>query len=270
MAKQRLDVLLVERGFFESREKAQAAIMAGGVLVNGKVHTKPGTKFLPSETEVEVVSDPLPYVSRGGLKLEKAIKVFGIDPTGKHCLDVGASTGGFTDCLLQHGAEKVVAVDVGYGQLAWSLRQDPRVIVMEKTNIRHLRLEDLPFVPDVITVDTSFISVTKFLHLLYEFLQPEGELVSLIKPQFEAGPHQVGKGGIVRDPGVQKEVLASVLDHAEVLGFSLKGLTFSPVKGTKGNVEFLAYFTKSDKPEALDAPKTELIERVVKEAQQEL
>lgn len=244
MGKERLDKIVVARGLAESREKAQALIMAGEVCVDGQVHLKPGTSFAPADIEVTVKSDPLPYVSRGGLKLEKALAVFAVDVTGKDCLDVGASTGGFTDCLLQHGACRVIAVDVGYGQLAWSLRSDPRVVVLEKTNIRYLQLEGLPFRPQLITVDTSFISVTKFLEVLVDFLPETGEIICLVKPQFEAGPAQVGKGGIVRDPQVLKSVLQEHLLFGTNLGLGCSGLTFSPIKGTKGNIEFLAYWQK--------------------------
>lgn len=242
MAKERLDKLLVQQGLCETREKAQAIIMAGGVMVEGKVHDKPGTKY-PEGVLLEIVANPIPFVSRGGLKLAKAIESFNILVNEKDCMDVGASTGGFTDCLLQNGARRVVAIDVGYGQLAWSLRCDPRVTVMEKTNIRYLAIEDLPFTPELITIDTSFISLTKFLQILAGFLPPGGELVALIKPQFEAGPSQVGKGGIVRDLQVHKEVIERVLTYAHQVGLHWKGLTYSPIKGTKGNTEYLAYFT---------------------------
>ncbi|NLY56271.1 MAG: TlyA family RNA methyltransferase [Firmicutes bacterium] len=256
MGKERLDKIIVDLKLAPTREKAQALIISGAVSVNGKIHLKAGTKFDPSEISVELINQPLPYVSRGGLKLEKALAVFQIDVTGKKCLDIGASTGGFTDCLLQHGAAAVIALDVGYGQLAWSLRQDPRVIVMEKTNVRYITLADLAFQPDLITVDTSFISVTKFLPVLESLLPEEGELICLIKPQFEAGPAQVGKGGIVRDPRVWQAVLTEILQFAAGLNLGCLGLTISPIKGTKGNIEFLAYFRKGVpaliKPDAME------------------
>ena len=244
MGKERLDKIVAARGLAESREKAQALIMAGEVYVNGQVHLKPGTRFAPIDIEVTVKSNSLPYVSRGGLKLEKALTVFAVEVNGKDCLDVGASTGGFTDCLLQHGACRVVAVDVGYGQLAWSLRSDPRVIVLEKRNIRYLQLADIRFRPQLITVDTSFISVTKFLEVLVDFLPETGEIICLVKPQFEAGPAQVGKGGIVRDSQVLRSVLQEHLLFGTNLGLGCGGLTFSPIKGAKGNIEFLVYWQK--------------------------
>ncbi len=268
MDKERLDKIIVELNLAPTREKAQALIISGAIAVNGKIHLKAGTRFNPSEISVELVNQPLPYVSRGGLKLAKALEHFQINLTGKKCLDIGASTGGFTDCLLKHGAAAVIALDVGYGQLAWSLRQDPRVIVMEKTNVRYITLADLAFQPDLITVDTSFISVTKFLPILESLLPEEGELICLIKPQFEAGPAQVGKGGIVRDPQVWQAVLSEILDSAEGLNLGCVGLTFSPIKGTKGNIEFLAYFRKG--VSALIKPNAPEIAELIQQAAEQL
>lgn len=243
MGKVRLDTLLVERGLADSREKAKRCIMAGMTYVNGRRQDKPGTKVDPN-ARVEVRGDPVPFVSRGGLKLARALDVFPVSVRGKTVIDVGASTGGFTDCLLQNGAAKVVAIDVGYGQLDWKLRQDPRVVVMERTNIRYVTPGDLDELADMATVDVAFISLTKFLHSLVDLLVPEGEIIALIKPQFEAGPHQVGKKGVVRDPAVQVEVIRGVLTVAQSVGLGARALTFSPILGPKGNLEFLVYWQK--------------------------
>ncbi|MCK9222875.1 MAG: TlyA family RNA methyltransferase [Limnochordia bacterium] len=239
--KKRLDVLLVERGLFETRHKAQAAIMAGSVFVDGICMDKSGS-FVLGDAILEIKAE-FPYVGRGGLKLEKALEYWQIDVTGTTCLDVGASTGGFTDCLLQRGAAKVIALDVGYGQLAWSLRQDPRVVTMERTNIRYVEPETLGQPVDFVVIDVSFISVTKFLDKIKSFLKLGGEVVSLVKPQFEAGPHQVGKGGLVKDPKVHKQVLHSVAESALHHSFNIKGFTFSPIRGAKGNIEYFIYLT---------------------------
>ena len=241
--KKRLDVLLYEQGKAESREKAKALIMAGLVYVDGKRCDKAGTSF-PEEVLVEVRGNALPYVSRGGLKLEKALKVFPIQLEGKVCLDVGASTGGFTDCMLQNGAARVYSIDVGRGQLAWKLRNDPRVICMEKTNIRYVKPEDLPELSDFASADVSFISLLKVLPAVKELLKDNAYIVCLIKPQFEAGRTQVGKHGVVKDPAVHEEVITRVLEAASGLNLKPEMLDFSPVKGPEGNIEYLALLKK--------------------------
>ncbi len=240
MAKRRLDTLLVERGLAESRERGQSLILAGKVKVDGQVAHKPG-KRVPAGVEI-TLEEALPYVSRGGLKLEEALNRFQLDVSGLICADVGASTGGFTDCLLQHGAAKVYAIDVGYGQLAWGLRQDPRVVVLERTNIRFL--ESLPEPIDLATIDVSFISLELVLPPALNFLKPEGQIIALVKPQFEAGREQVGKGGVVRDPEVHRQVLHKVAKVAQDLGLRIVGLIPSPLKGPAGNVEFLVHLGK--------------------------
>ena len=241
--KTRLDVWLTEHAHAESRAKAQALIMAGLVYVDGQKADKPG--FAVSEDQrVEVRGTACPYVSRGGLKLEKALRDFGVDPSGYVCSDSGASTGGFTDCLLQQGARKVFAIDVGYGQLAWKLRSDPRVVCMERTNIRNVSPEDLGEALDLSVVDVSFISLKLVLPVIHKLLKPDGQVLCLIKPQFEAGKEKVGKKGVVRDPEVHREVLEAFLQTAKELGFTVKNLTFSPVKGPEGNIEFLGHLTK--------------------------
>lgn len=239
MAGKRLDVLLVERGLAPSRERAQARVLAGEVLVGGRPVLKPGTR-VPEDEEITVTGSDLPYVSRGGLKLEKAIKSFGLDLRGKIVLDVGASTGGFTDCALQHGAARVYAVDVGYGQLAWKLRQDPRVVVLERTNIRYLEKNLLSPLPELACIDVSFISLSKVIPKVVELLTGKKEIVALVKPQFEVGKGKVGKGGIVRSPELHQEVLKRVLIEVEE-HLTCAGLDFSPIKGTKGNIEYLLY-----------------------------
>ena len=246
--KKRLDVLLVERGFAETRTKAQAIIMSGSVYVAGQKADKPGMSF--DETcELEVRGAACPYVSRGGLKLEKALRDFGVNPTGYVCSDSGASTGGFTDCLLQQGASKVFAIDVGYGQLDWKIRSDPRVVVMERTNVRYVTPEQLGEPLDLSVVDVSFISLRIVLPVIKTFLKENaGQVLCLIKPQFEAGKEKVGKKGVVRDPGVHKEVLDDFVALTKEIGFKILGLTFSPVKGPEGNIEFLAHLTLSDMP----------------------
>lgn len=246
--KQRLDALLVEKGLQESREKAKATIMSGLVFVDGQRVDKPGTNVSAS-AQIEVRGASCPYVSRGGLKLEKALRDFGVDPTGLVCSDSGASTGGFTDCLLQKGAKKVFAIDVGYGQLAWSIRNDPRVVVMERTNIRYVTPEQLGEPLDLSVVDVSFISLSIVLPAIAALLAPTGQVVCLIKPQFEAGREKVGKKGVVRDPAVHEEVLRSFLDTAHALGFSVADLTFSPVKGPEGNIEFLGHLVRDGRPD---------------------
>jgi 23S rRNA (cytidine1920-2'-O)/16S rRNA (cytidine1409-2'-O)-methyltransferase len=261
--KVRIDVLLVQEGYFESREQAQRAIMAGLVFANGEKVEKAGTK-VSANANLEVKGQVHPYVSRGGLKLEEAVRRFSLDLKGRVVLDIGASTGGFTDCALQHGARLVYAVDVGYGQLAWKLRQDPRVVVMERTNFRHLD----PIVlkgeqPDMATIDVSFISLAHILPNLTRFLPPGGEVMALVKPQFEAGREQVGKKGIIRDPAVHREVLITYVGLAYSLGYEVCGLAPSPIQGGEGNIEFLSHLVLK---EANPADWTERIRAVVEEA----
>ncbi len=241
--KKRLDVLLVEQGYAETRTKAQALIMSGLVYAEGQKADKPGMSF-EDTVPLEVRGSACPYVSRGGLKLEKALRDFGVDPTGYVCSDSGASTGGFTDCLLQHGAKKVFAIDVGYGQLAWSIRSDPRVVTMERTNIRYVTPEDLGEPLDLSVIDVSFISLKIVLPAIKALLKPSGQVLCLIKPQFEAGKEKVGKKGVVRDPAVHKEVLDAFVQLTRELEFTILGLTFSPVKGPEGNIEFLGHLTR--------------------------
>ena len=241
--KTRLDVLLVEQGLQESRQKAQATIMSGLVFVDGQRVDKPGTA-VPNTAAIEIRGNVLPYVSRGGLKLEKAMATFPIDLHGAVCGDIGASTGGFTDCMLQNGAEKVYAVDVGYGQLAWKLRSDPRVVCLERTNARYLTREQVPDELDFASVDVSFISLKLILPPLNGLLKDGGHAACLVKPQFEAGREKVGKKGVVRDPDVHLEVLEHFLDHAKESGFTVLGLTYSPIRGPEGNIEYLGYLEK--------------------------
>jgi len=248
-----LDVRLAEEGHYPSREKARAAIMAGLVFVSGEKAEKPGLMINP-ETVIEIRGNPIPYVSRGGLKLERAICVFGLDLTGRVVLDVGASTGGFTDCALKHGARMVYAVDVGYGQLAWQLRTDPRVVVLERTNIRFLTKEAFLEVPDFTTIDVSFISLNKVLPRVGELITPEAEGVALVKPQFEAGRDKVGKRGVVREPAIHIDVLKNIIDLITGLGWSVEGLEFSPVTGPEGNIEYLVYFAKKGINTIYDIP----------------
>jgi len=248
--RERLDLLLVKRGYFASREKAQAAILAGLVEVDGSNSVKAGEK-VAADCRITVHGDPIPYVSRGGLKLAHALREFGIAVTGRTAIDVGASTGGFTDCLLQHGATKVYAVDVGYGQLAWSLRQDPRVVNLERTNIRYLAPADLPEQPSLAVIDVAFISLTKVLPVVKNLLGPGGEIVALIKPQFEAGRENVGKKGVVRDPAVHIAVLEKIGYFAITTGFGLAGLTYSPVRGPEGNLEFLVHLRSAEPGETV-------------------
>lgn len=245
--KKRLDVLLVEQGYADSRTKAQAIIMSGVVYVDDQKADKPGMSF-EDDVKLEVRGATCPYVSRGGLKLEKALRDFGVDPTGYVCSDSGASTGGFTDCLLQQGAKKVFAIDVGYGQLDWKIRSDPRVVVMERTNVRYVTPEQLGEPLDLSVIDVSFISLKIVLPVIKTFLKQTGQVLCLIKPQFEAGKEKVGKKGVVRDPDTHKEVLDHFVALAEALDFKILGLTFSPVKGPEGNIEFLGHLTLDDKP----------------------
>ncbi len=244
MNKERIDVLLVEKGFFESREKAKASIMAGVVYANEQKIDKAGEE-VSIDAKLEVRENICPYVSRGGLKLEKAVKFFGVNLKDKVCMDIGASTGGFTDCMLQNGAKKVFSVDVGYGQFAWKLRQDERVVCMERTNIRYVTDEQIGEKLDFASIDVSFISLTKVLPVAFNLLKDDGEVVALIKPQFEAGREQVGKKGVVRDSKVHKEVIEKIIAFSESIGFCVKNLSFSPIKGPEGNIEFLLYLGKS-------------------------
>jgi 23S rRNA (cytidine1920-2'-O)/16S rRNA (cytidine1409-2'-O)-methyltransferase len=268
--KERLDVLLLELGYYESREKAKAAIMAGLVLVGTERIDKAGTK-VPRDAAITVKGSLHPYVSRGGLKLEKAIKHFGLNLQGKIMVDIGASTGGFTDCALQNGASRVYAVDVGYNQLDWSLRQDKRVQVLERTNFRHMTLEQLDGPrPELATIDVSFISLKLILPVLAGLLELGGQTIALIKPQFEAGREHVGKSGVIRDSAIHASVLREVLTNANELGFELRGLTYSPITGGEGNIEFLAYWQLSEQgkplPEFVAVDLSKLIKETVEEA----
>ena len=248
--KKRLDVLLTERGLQESRQRAQAVIMSGEVFVNGQRVDKPGTA-VANEAELEVRGHTLRYVSRGGLKLEKAMQTFPITLEGKTCADIGASTGGFTDCMLQNGARRVYAVDVGYGQLDWKLRSDERVVCLERTNARYLSTEQIPEPLDFASIDVSFISLKLIFPALYPLLREGGEIACLIKPQFEAGREKVGKKGVVRDPAVHLEVLQQFLRHAKENDFTVLGITYSPIRGPEGNIEYLGFLRKSDEPDAI-------------------
>ena len=258
--KERLDVLLVKRNLAESREKAKAIIMSGNVFVEGQREDKAGTTF-PDTVQIEVKGHVLPYVSRGGLKLEKAVANFHVDLQGKVCTDVGSSTGGFTDCMLQNGAARVYAIDVGYGQLAWKLRTDPRVVNLERTNVRYLTAEQVPEQVGFFSVDVSFISLSLVLPAAFPFLRENGEAVCLVKPQFEAGRGKVGKKGVVRDPAVHREVLEKAVGYALSSGFSPLGLTYSPVKGPEGNIEYLLYLRREAQPRTGELPDlSELVE----------
>lgn len=243
--KERLDVLLVKQGFAESREKAKAIIMSGNVYVNDQKEDKAGAMFDEAKVSIDVRGNTLKYVSRGGLKLEKAVDKFGVELGGKICMDIGASTGGFTDCMLQNGAAKVYSVDVGHGQLAWKLRNDERVICMEKTNFRYMQPADIDDVLDFASVDVSFISLDKILGPAYQLLKPEAQMVCLIKPQFEAGREKVGKKGVVRAPEIHIEVIERVLAFTLAKGFQLLNLDFSPIRGPEGNIEYLMHIYKS-------------------------
>ncbi|MCM2356828.1 MAG: TlyA family RNA methyltransferase [Geobacteraceae bacterium] len=246
MEKVRLDKLILDRGLASSRERARSLIMAGQVVVDDHLADKAG-QLVPLAAEIRLKGEPLPFVSRGGLKLQQALDEFAIDVTGLAVLDVGASTGGFTDCLLQRGARRVFAVDVGYGQLAWKLRNDDRVLSLEKTNIRHLTPERLPEIPDMAVIDASFISLAKVLPSTIALIREDGLIIALIKPQFEVGRGEVGKGGVVRDPRKHREVTDSVRALAESLGLEVAGVTESPILGPKGNREFLICMRKTDK-----------------------
>ena len=240
MKKVRLDQLVFDLGYTESRERAKTTIMSGLVFVNGQRADKPGTPVAP-DAKIEVRGEAIPFVSRGGFKLDKALQVFPIDPSGKSCIDCGASTGGFTDVLLQHGAAKVYAVDVGYGQLAWKLRNDPRVVNLERTNLRYVTAEQIPELLELAVMDVSFISIKLVLPAVKALLTPGADLVCLIKPQFEAGREEVGKKGVVRDSGVHCQVIRSILDFAPQIGLSVMGLDYSPIKGPEGNIEYICH-----------------------------
>ncbi|MDE7321161.1 MAG: TlyA family RNA methyltransferase [Lachnospiraceae bacterium] len=246
--KERLDVLLVKQGLAESREKAKAVIMAGCVYVNDQKEDKAGSMFDESKVRLEVRGNTLRYVSRGGLKLEKAVSQFRLELSGKICMDIGASTGGFTDCMLQNGAVKVYSVDVGHGQLAWKLRNDERVICMEKTNFRYMLPEDITDRIDFASVDVSFISLDKILGPAYCLLKPNAQMVCLIKPQFEAGKDKVGKKGVVRDPAVHREVIENVFAVSLKKGFRILNLVFSPIRGPEGNIEYLMHLLRTELP----------------------
>lgn len=242
--KERLDVILTSLGLAESREKAKAVIMSGNVYVDGQREDKAGAMFDPEKQVIEVKGNTLKYVSRGGLKLEKAVAVWALSLEGKVCMDIGASTGGFTDCMLQNGAAKVYAVDVGHGQLAWKLRNDDRVVCMEQTNFRYLREEEIPERLDFASVDVSFISLTKILIPARNLLKAGGQMVCLIKPQFEAGRDKVGKKGVVRESSTHREVIAKVVDYADMIGFDVLHLEYSPIRGPEGNIEYLLHLEK--------------------------
>ena len=277
--KVRLDVLLVSRGLAESREKAKAVIMEGKVFVKGQREDKAGAMF-DEAAPIEIHGQKLKYVSRGGLKLEKAVEHFDLKLEGKVCMDVGSSTGGFTDCMLQNGAAKVYAVDVGTNQMDWKLRSDPRVVCMEKTNIRYLLPEQLDEKPEFASIDVAFISLTKVLRPVRELLTPDGQVAALIKPQFEAGREKVGKKGVVREKSTHLEVIRQVLTFAWTAGFDILALEFSPIKGPEGNIEYLAWLQKTDRPEKEEVPSWEEVraqlpegvdpEQVVEEAHREL
>lgn len=264
--KERLDVLLVQRNLAPSREKAKTMILEGNVFVNNNREDKAGSMF-PDDCQIEIHGSTLKYVSRGGLKLEKAMAEFDICLDDKICMDIGASTGGFTDCMLQNGAKKVYSVDVGYGQFAWKLRTDPRVVCMEKTNIRYVTANDIDDILDFASVDVSFISLTKVLPAAIALLQEQGQMVCLIKPQFEAGREKVGKKGVVRDSAVHKEVIEKVIDFALEIGFSVLHLAFSPIKGPEGNIEYLLHIRK-DSAKTIDPSVS--VDAVVAAAHEEL
>ena len=291
--KERLDVLLVNGGFAPSREKAKVIIMSGKVFVNGQREDKAGSTFDPEKITIEVKGSTLKYVSRGGLKLEKALQIFPLTVEGKICMDIGASTGGFTDCMLQNGARKVYSVDVGHGQLDWKLRNDERVVCMEKTNFRYMQPQDIEDVLDFASVDVSFISLTKILLPARRLLSDTGEMVCLIKPQFEAGRDKVGKKGVVRDKKVHEEVIRKILVFAGISGFSVLDLSFSPIKGPEGNIEYLIYIRKDiakndavteltekeaemqlkeclEEKDALDSSQEELLHSLVEQAHKKL
>lgn len=252
--KARLDVLLTEQNFFDSRARAKTMIMLGKILVNGQKIEKAGT-LVPIDSEIKILGEEMPFVSRGGFKLQKALEVFQIDLHGKIAADIGASTGGFTDCMLQHGAEKIYAIDVGYGQLAWKLRQDFRVINLERTNIRNVTREQIPDNLNFASIDVAFISLEKVLPTVINLLAADGEIVALIKPQFEAGRENVGKKGVVRDKKIHVAVVEKILTFAQEVGLKICGLDFSPVKGPEGNIEYLAHLSKNFSAQEIDCEK---------------
>lgn len=244
MSKERLDILLTNQNFFESRAKSQSMIMQGKILINGQKIEKSGT-LVDIDSKIEIIGEKMPFVSRGGFKLQKALEIFPINLNEKICADIGASTGGFTDCMLQHGAKKIYAIDVGYGQLAWKLRNDSRVVNFERTNIRNVTKQNFEEILDFASIDVAFISLDKVLTVAYEILSETGEIVALIKPQFEAGRDKVGKKGVVRDKKIHNEVLNYVLNFAQNLNFKICGLDFSPIKGPEGNIEYLTFLRKN-------------------------
>ncbi|OFI07603.1 16S/23S rRNA (cytidine-2'-O)-methyltransferase TlyA [Clostridium acetireducens DSM 10703] len=266
-AKERIDVLLVQKGIFSSRERARASIMAGEIFSDGKRIDKCGDK-VKVNSNIEFKGEKMPYVSRGGYKLEKAIKSFSIDLKDKVCLDIGASTGGFTDCMLQNGAKKVFAIDVGYGQFAWKLRIDKRVVCMERTNVRYVTFEDIGEYADFASIDVSFISLTKVIPPILNILNENGSIVALIKPQFEAGRDKVGKKGVVREKSTHMEVINKVVDFAKELNLKIIGLDHSPIKGPEGNIEYLLYITKKESFEEIFHK--ENIEEIVSQAHNSL
>jgi 23S rRNA (cytidine1920-2'-O)/16S rRNA (cytidine1409-2'-O)-methyltransferase len=265
-SKERLDTLLVKKGIFESREKAKVYIMAGKIYVNGVKADKVGNKY-DEDSEIEFRGDKMKYVSRGGYKLEKAVNHFNLDLTDKICYDIGASTGGFTDCMLQNGASLVYAIDVGYGQFAWKLRCDSRVVPIERTNVRYMEFTDQFQKGDFASIDVSFISIKKIIPNLLNFLKDQGEIAALIKPQFEAGRDKVGKKGVVRDKSVHREVVQNIVDFVSGLNLEIKGLTYSPIKGPEGNIEYLIYLKKGSNPSTLEP---EIIDEVIEESHRNL
>lgn len=266
--KERLDTFLVKKGFFTTREKAKSAIMAGEVLVDGEKFNKAG-QIVKSDSNISVIKKEAAYVSRGGEKLEKALKIFNVNVKGKRVIDVGASTGGFTDCLLKSGAQKVYCIDVGYGQLDWKLQKDSRVVVIDRTNIRYLTADKFDDLFELATIDVSFISLDKVLPAVYSLIKERGEVVALIKPQFEAGREFIQRGGVVKKEEVHQMVIEKVGEKAQEMGFSIHGLTFSPLKKTSGNIEYLIYLVKNTgKDKINNFP--QIIEEVVKQAHQEL
>lgn len=254
MSRERIDVLLTERNFFDSRARAKAMIMMGKILVNGQKVDKAGA-LVDADAEIRILGEDMPFVSRGGFKLQKAIESFGLDLSGKIAADIGASTGGFTDCMLQNGAKKVYAIDVGYGQLAWKLRNDSRVVNLERTNIRNVTRADIPDVLDFASIDVAFISLDKVLPVAFDLLSDTGEIAALIKPQFEAGREFVGKKGVVKDKKIHAAVVERILNLASGLGFKICGVDFSPIKGPEGNIEYLAHFSKNHSTVEIDSKK---------------
>lgn len=265
--KKRLDIILFEKGCYDSRERSKAAIMAGLIFVEGELKDKPGEK-IEETSDIKIKGNPIPYVSRGGLKLEKAFNVFPFHVKDREVIDIGASTGGFTDCLLQNGARKVYSIDVGYGQLAWKLRQDPRVVTMERTNFRYVKLKEIGKKVSRATIDVSFISLSIIMKNLFDLMDDDGQVVALIKPQFEAGKDKVGKKGVVSQPQTHIDVVKKVIDKINTIGFSVLDLSYSPVTGPKGNIEFLAFISKDTTKES-SLSEDEII-RIVNEAHNNL